>query len=77
MPVFKTTNVPEKNANETREVAAPDPGKQINASRISGERLPASSTDTVDHPPSIPWPPADPTGVGDTHKPFKNTKGTK
>ena len=69
---FKVNNPPLKNENETRPVASPPPGKQIVHSRQSGDPLPPSGTDGVDHPPEIKWPPAG--GPDDAHKPFKNAK---
>lgn len=71
MKPFKVADTPARNTNETRPVAAPPAGTKIIESAHSGNPLPPSSTDGVDHNPEIKWPqPA----MGVDHKPFKNTK---
>ena len=75
---FKIAQPPSVNKNETKPVAAPPAGKGIVNSRETGDPLPNTSTDTPDHPPIIPWPPAEQSskvegggGAGDKHMPFK------
>lgn len=68
---FKVVDVPAKNVNQTREVTAPPAGTHIIHSQQTGDPLPPAGADSVDHPPTIPWPqPAN----GVDRKPFKNTK---
>ncbi len=71
--VFKITQSVPTNTNETRPVVAAPAGVQIVRSRQTGDPLPPSGEDAVDHPPEIPWPLAQSLEIPNS-KPYKGLR---